>query len=132
LAGLIAVASAANSAMAQSASSSSDGSAKPRRMPPVPNPLDLETEASATDFMQDVTQLLNDIHNEYLGLKKELKSDYNIQYSMQVSIFPQWGTPKGGPGTAELVYAPNITWNPFTNTAIGSGSFNATVQQNQF
>jgi porin len=101
-------------------------------MPPVPNPLDLETEASATDFMQDVTQLLNDIHNEYLGLKKELKSDYNIQYSMQVSIFPQWGTPKGGPGTAELVYAPNITWNPFTNTAIGSGSFNVAVQQNQF
>ena len=27
---------------------------------------------------------------------------------------------------------PDITWNPFTNTAIGSGSFNVAVQQNQF
>jgi hypothetical protein len=101
-------------------------------MPPAPNPLNLETEASATDFMQDVTQLLNDIHNEYLGLKKEIKSDCSISYSMQVSIFPQWGTPKGGPGTAELVYSPNITWNPSTNTSIGSGSFNVAVLQNQF
>jgi hypothetical protein len=87
--------------MAQSASSSSDGSAKPRRMPPVPNPLDLETEASATDFMQDVTQLLNDIHNEYLGLKKELKRDYNIQYSMQKAgpALLSWSMPRTSPGT---------------------------------
>jgi hypothetical protein len=87
---LITAALVASTAMAQSASSSSDGSAKPRRMPPIPNPIDLETEASATDFMQDVTQLFNDIHNDYLGFKKELKRDYHISYSMQVSIFPQW------------------------------------------
>jgi hypothetical protein len=40
--------------------------------------------------------------------------------------------PKGGPSTAELVYYPNITWNPFADTAIGSGSLNVAVQQNQF
>jgi len=66
-------------------------------MPPAPNPLNLETEASATDFLQDVTQLLNDIHNEYLGLKKEIRSDYNTSYSMQVSIFPNGERQKAGP-----------------------------------
>lgn len=95
-------------------------------------PIELEIEAPSADFMQDVTKVLNDIHSEYLTFKKELRSDYQISYSMQVSLFPQWGTPKAGPGTAELVYFPEITWNPFTNTAIGSGSFNVAVQQNQF
>jgi hypothetical protein len=42
------------------------------------------------------------------------------------------GNAKRRAGTAELVYTPDITWNPFTNTAIGSGSFNVAVQQNQF
>ena len=95
-------------------------------------PINLEIEAPSTDFMQDITKTLNDIRDDYVKFKKELESDYHISYSMQVSIFPQWGTPNGGPGTAELVYAPNVTWNPFTDTAIGSGSFNVAVQQNQF
>jgi hypothetical protein len=129
---LIAVAFAANSAMAQSASTLSTGSIRPPGAPPVNKPFNLEIEAPSTDFMEDVTKKLTDIHDEYLKFKKELWHDYDISYSLQVSIFPQWGTPRGGPGTAELVYAPNVTWNPFTNTAIGSGSFNVAVQQNQF
>jgi len=103
--------------MAQSALSYSADSTRPVRPP-----INLEIEAPSTDFMQDITKTLNDIRDDYVKFKKELESDYHISYSMQVSIFPQWGTPKGGPGTAELVYAPNVTWNPFTDTAIGSGS----------
>lgn len=68
--------------MAQSVSSFVTGSIRPPGAPPVNKPIDLEIEAPSTDFMQGVTQLLNDIHNEYLGLKKELKSDYDIQYSV--------------------------------------------------
>jgi hypothetical protein len=131
-AALIVVALAAGTAMGQSASGLTTGSIRPLGAPPVNKPIDLEIEAPATDFMQDVTKMLTDLHDEYLKFKKELRRDYDISYSMQVSIFPQWGTPKGGSGTAELVYAPNATWNPFTNTAIGSGSFNVAVQQNQF
>lgn len=82
-------------------------------------PIDLEIEAPSADFIQDVTKTLNGIHDEYLKFKKELRSDYNISYSMQVSIFPQWGVPKGDPGTIELVYFPEITWNPFANTRSG-------------
>jgi hypothetical protein len=129
---LVAVAFAASTAMAQSASSSADDSARPPGAKPVKKPIDLEIEAPATDFMVDVSKVLDDIHDDYRKFKKELLSDYDVHYSMQVSIFPQWGSPKGGPGTAELVYFPQIPWNPFANAAIGSGSFNVAIQQNQF
>jgi hypothetical protein len=129
---LVAVAFAASTAMAQSASSSADDSARPPGAKPVKKPIDLEIEAPATDFIVDVSKVLDDIHDDYRKFKKELLSDYDVHYSMQVSIFRQWGSPKGGPGTAELVYFPQITWNPFANAAIGSGSFNVAIQQNQF
>jgi hypothetical protein len=129
---LIALALAASTAMAQSASNLSTGSIRPLGAPPVNKPIDLEIDAPSIDFMGDLTESLADIHHEYLKFKKELRNDYEVYYAMQVSVFPQWGTRKGGPGTIELVYAPDITWNPFTNTAIGSGSFNVAVQRNQF
>ena len=61
-----------------------------------------------------------------------IQSDLNVQFSMPVSMFFQWGTPKGGPGVAEIVYSPTLTWTPFTNTAIGSGTFTFSFQGNQF
>jgi hypothetical protein len=67
---LVAVVFAASTALAQSASSFSTGSIRPPGAPPINKPIDLEIEAPSTDFMQDVTQLLNDIHYEYLGLKR--------------------------------------------------------------
>jgi len=66
------------------------------------------------------------------GLKKELRHDYNLQYSMQVSIFPQWGTPNGGPGVVQLAYTPTVTWSPFTDTTVGSGSFTFAMEQAQY
>ena len=59
---------------------------------------DPSARRTAPDFMQDTTKILNDIHDDYLKYKKDLQSDYHISYSMQVSIFPQWGAPNGGPG----------------------------------
>ncbi len=51
---------------------------------------------------------------------------------MTVSVLPQWGKPNGGPGVASLLYTPTVTWNPFTNTAVGSGSFAFAMVQTQF
>ena len=48
---------------------------------------------------------------------------------MLVSIFPQWGTPNGGPGVVQLAYDPNILWSPFKNTAVGSGAFSFAMLQ---
>ena len=118
--------------MAQSAPQSGDTSTGLPGARPVFKPIDLDIDAPSLDFTQDIAKVLNDFHDEYRGFKKELRRDYNLQYSMPVSIIPQWGTPNGGPGVVQLVYTPSISWSPFTKTAIGSGSFTFAMQQTQF
>lgn len=70
--------------------------------------------------------------DRYSALKTLLQTDANIGFSMPVSNFVQLGTPKGGPAVTELVYSPQLTWTPFTGTAIGSGVFTFAFQGNQF
>jgi hypothetical protein len=123
---------AANTAMAQSASSSADTSATPPGARPIYPPIDLNIGAPSTDFTRDITKVLNDLHDQYFGFENEIQTDYNLQFSMPISILPQWGTPNSGPGVVQLVYTPNISWSPFTNTAVGSGSFTFAMQQTQF
>jgi hypothetical protein len=129
---LIAVACAAGPAMAQSESQSGDPSAGPPAPRPKHKPIDLEIEAPSLDFTQDIAKFLNDFHDEYRAYKKEIRRDYDVQYSLLVSIFPQWGTPNGGPGVVQLAYEPNILWSPFKNTAVGSGSFSFSMLQTQY
>jgi Carbohydrate-selective porin, OprB family len=95
-------------------------------------PVDLSLPAEASDFMQALSSDLNAVYDQYRSLKKDIQNDYNVQFSMEVSAFGQWGTPSGGLGVAELVYAPTLTWTPFTNTSVGSGAFNFAFQGNQF
>ena len=118
--------------MAQSASPSDGTSAGPPAPRPKHKPIDLEIEAPSFDFTQDIAKFLNDFHDDYRGFKKELRRDYDLHYSMLVSIFPQWGTPNGGPGVVQLAYTPNISWSPLTDTAVGSGSFTFTMLQTQY
>ena len=66
------------------------------------------------------------------GSKKNCDAIIACQYSMPVSIIPQWGTPNAGSGVVQLAYTPYISWSPFTNTAVGSGSFTFAMQQTQF
>ena len=114
----------AQSAGGGHAGAHASGTVKPR--------LDLSQPAEASDFMQDVTHDLNSVYDDYVSFKNDLQTDANIQFSMPVSVFGQWATPAGGPGFAEMVYSPSITWSPFTNTAIGSGAFDFAFQSNQF
>ena len=72
------------------------------------------------------------LYDQYSALKSKIQTDYNLEFSMPVSVFGQWGTPKGGPPVAEIVYSPTVSWTPFTDTAIGSGVFNFAFQGNQF
>jgi hypothetical protein len=129
---LVVVALAASSAMAQSGSQSGDTVAGPAGARPIFPPINLDIEAPSFDLTQDVAKFLNDFHDEYRRFKKELRRDYDLQYSMLLSLIPQRATPNGGPGVVQLVYTPNITWSPFTNTAIGSGVFTFLMQQTQF
>jgi hypothetical protein len=88
LAALILVALAAASAMAQSASQSVDTITGPPVPRPKHKPINLDIEALSLDFTQDIAKFLNDPHDEYRGYKKEIRRDYDAQYSMLVSIFP--------------------------------------------
>jgi len=122
----------ASSAMAQSALQSGDTAAGSPVARPKHKPINLDIEAPSLDFMQDITKILNDFHDEYRGFKKEIRRDYDLHYSMTVSIIPQWGVPDGGPGVLQMVYTPYVTWSPLTDTAVGSGSFSFAMQQTQF
>src|SRR6516162_10716128 len=132
LVALILVALATSTAVAQSTSQSGDSNAEPSGPRPILPPINLELEAPSLDFTRDIATFLNDFHDDYRRFKKELRRDYGLQYSMPVSIIPQWGTPNGGPGVVQLFYIPNVVWSPFTNTAVGSGAFTFTMQQSQF
>jgi hypothetical protein len=47
--------------------------------------------------MQDITKIFNDFHDEYRRFEKESRRDYDLHYSMTVSIIPQWGRPTADP-----------------------------------
>ena len=130
--GLLAITLSAGSVMAQSSVQSGDSLPGPTQARPRFKPINLELEASSRYLLRDLTRHLNDLHDRYRRFKKKLRRNYNIQYSMTVSIIPQWGKPNGGPGAVSLVYTPAVTWEPFTNTAVGSGSFALAIQQTQF
>jgi hypothetical protein len=129
---LIVVALAASPAMAQSEPESGGTVAGPPTPRPKHKPIDLDVEAISLDFTQDVAKFLNDLHDEYRGFKKEIRRDYDLQYSMLVSIFPQWGVRDGGPGVVQLAYDPNVIWRPFKNTTVGSGAFSFSMLQTQY
>jgi hypothetical protein len=129
---LIVVAVVAGAAMAQTQSQSGDTVGEPPAPRPKHKPIDLDIEAPSFDFTEDFAKFLNDLHDDYREFKKEIRRDYDLHYSMLVSIFPQWGTPNGGPGVVQLAYDPNILWSPFKNTSIGSGALTFSMLQTQY
>ena len=68
---LIAVALAAGSVLAQSASPSGNTATGPPVARPKYKPIDLEIEAPSLDFMRVIPKVLNEFHDEYRGFKKE-------------------------------------------------------------
>jgi hypothetical protein len=119
-------------ALTASAQSVGSGHARPHSLAAGKPMVDLTLPAESTDFTQAFTRDLNVAYDQHLASKTKIESDYNVQFSMPVSVFGQWGTPNGGPGVAELVYSPSVTWTPFSDTGVGSGAFNFAFQANQF
>lgn len=117
-------AAAASAASAASAAASTSGHATPR--------IDLAPPADATDFTQPLSAPLNSFYDSYLAFKTQLQNDYNISFTMPVSVYGQWAGPHGGPGNASLIYTPDISWAPFTDTSVGSGAIDFQLQSYQF
>jgi Carbohydrate-selective porin, OprB family len=79
----------------------------------------------------DVAPTLDPLYDQYLGWKEEFENRYDVEYSLQLSLLPQWGVPGGG-ATIDFVWTPSIVWKPFADTALGSGTFTFYAQQNQY
>jgi Carbohydrate-selective porin, OprB family len=71
-------------------------------------------------------------YDEYLEFKRGISDNYNLDFSLDFSIYPQTAAPNGGKPIWLFVYSPNVTWKPFTNTAVGSGQIDFVFQQQAF
>jgi hypothetical protein len=102
------------------------------KVEPAPTVLPGLGHGAARDFMKGVTGNLDNSYDSYLAFKKDLSDHYNLDFSLEASIYNQFGTPNGGKPVALLVYYPSMTWKPFTDTAAGSGKFSVTFGQQQY
>ena len=80
----------------------------------------------------NVSTGLDPIYDQYLAWKEQLQNQCGLEYSLQLSVLPQWGAAKGGSAGIDFIWSQGIVWKPFTDTAAGSGSFTFWMQQNQF
>jgi porin len=69
---------------------------------------------------------------EYLVLKEQLRSRYGLDYWLDLTLMPQWTAAKGAVPIGLFAYTPTINWTPFTDSALGSGRFAFSFQQNRF
>jgi hypothetical protein len=83
---------------------------------------DTETGAGTAD----------DPYGAYLAFKRQLKEEIHLEYSVVMTVLPQWGSPKGGPGVANFITSPSVAWQVFADPTIGTGSFNVSLLKYQF
>src|SRR4051794_2491295 len=69
---------------------------------------------------------------EYLASKEELRTRYGLDYSLDITLMPQWAAAKGGGSVGNFIYSPSATWTPFADAAAGSGAITFSLQQNRF
>lgn len=75
---------------------------------------------------------LDDAYSRYVKAKKQIQDVTGISYSMDASALFQWGVPDGGYGLAQGLFTPSINWKAFSNTPIGSGSFQFAFTSTQY
>ena len=64
--------------------------------------------------------------------KHDLLVCCNLQFSMTTSFYWQVAAPPGGPALGQIVGTPSLTWTPFKDTAVGSGTFIVSFQYHHF
>ena len=79
----------------------------------------------------NLSPLLDPLYDQYLAWKESIQNQYNFEYSLQLSLLPQWAAPNGSAPVFDFVWTPSLTWKPFADTAFGSGTFTFWAQQNQ-
>ena len=114
---LQAVSSAAHAAAGRGASGGEGGRAAPVAQPEV----DLAQPADLSDFMRAITADLDSVYDQYLAFKDKIQNDLNIQYSMPVSVFGQWGAPERWSRCCRNSLLPNSHLDAFHRYGDGLG-----------
>jgi porin len=92
---------------------------------------ELPLPASETLAEPDIFPGLDPLYDQYLAWKETIENQYNLEYSLQLSLLPQWAAPQGSAPLFDFVWTPSLIWKPFSDTAFGSGTFTFYAQQNQ-
>lgn len=58
--------------------------------------------------------------SSYSRMKKQIADELGLSFSMDISIMNQVG---GTDAAVQAVFTPNVTWQAFSDTTLGSGSF---------
>jgi hypothetical protein len=59
----------------------------------------------------------NAVVERYLAVKKQIRADTGISYSMATSVMSQWGAPGGGYGAVQAEFTPALDWHAFRDLA---------------
>lgn len=82
------------------------------------------------DWSRPYADILDAQYNQWLAFKKGISEQYNLDFGIDYSFYPQWGT-KGTPVYAN-VYYPFASWKPFKDTQFGSGEINVVTSHQAY
>ena len=61
-------------------------------------------------------------YGAYSALKKKVKQETGLSWSMPVSYLQQWGIPNGGRTAGQILATPGLDWKLFGSATFGEGS----------
>jgi len=111
---------------------------QPATQPPIQPPTQQTTQAAtqpATATDSDTGGIFsgyNAAYDDYEAFKNRLETDDHLTFSLLTSYYFQSATPNGGQPVSLFVYAPTVSWTPFTIDTWGSGQINISFIQNQY
>jgi hypothetical protein len=68
----------------------------------------------------------------YLAVKRQIRNDFGLWYTMATSAMSQWGVPGGGYGAVQAEFTPAVDWHAFYDPAWGVGSFQFSFLSTQY
>ncbi len=77
----------------------------------------------ALDNMKKTSLSFSEIGKEYSDFKNYMNNLYGFNYSLDVSLMPQYGAPSGKTTAWQTIIAPSFTWTNFNNE-YGTGILN--------
>lgn len=75
----------------------------------------------STDWSRPYADILNNQYDEWLAFKNSISDQFNLDFGIDYSFYPQWSA--SNPVYVNVFY-PYATFRPFTDTQFGSGEIN--------